>query len=559
MWGWVIRCMLAACVLLGAAMAHAEAIPASRPLTACVLRATPGDDPATLIRHPERFDCAARQTALGPGDYWVISDPIGIRSRSRDLQSAQIASLWQRAVRLHVLYADGHMAVSGGDGTQTSRYLQLGALIEHPIPRSAAPVARLLWQVDGSANMRGILLGAKLVNAAATTRSNISLGAMYALFGGICLALLVYDLSLWAALRHRFQLAHAAVMVTLGAYIFSSSGALAWVWPDIPNNDRLRINYLVLALCLAATQLFVRTFFEERVYAGWYGRMADLMAGVTAVNGVLIFLLAPYDIRLMDRIYLLTFMAVAPVILIITWRAWAARSNYLWFYALVWALPIVTSLLRLAANLNFLPWSFWMDNSTVLSLGCEALLSSIAMAYRIHLLGRERDEARAREIIARGLADTDPLTGLLNRRAFLDRAIGRPGAQMLLIVDLDHFKHINETLGHDGGDEVLRVVARVLRACTPASALVARLGGEEFAILADAVDPVLPRIVLDKLRAAPMPFDLNVTASIGACTGPLASEMHWKHLYRGADTALFEAKSAGRDRARSTVSGAYAA
>ncbi len=148
------------------------------------------------------------------------------------------------------------------------------------------------------------------------------------------------------------------------------------------------------------------------------------------------------------------------------------------------------------------------------------------------------------------LAETDPLTGLLNRRAFLDKAIGRSGEQVLQIADLDHFKSVNETLGHDGGDEVLRVFARMLRSAAPTGALVARIGGEEFAILSSRAEAVEGEKILATLRAARMPFDVSVTASIGTCIGGLASEVEWKALYRGADKALFEAKSAGRDRAR---------
>ncbi|MFX5684721.1 diguanylate cyclase, partial [Acinetobacter baumannii] len=80
----------------------------------------------------------------------------------------------------------------------------------------------------------------------------------------------------------------------------------------------------------------------------------------------------------------------------------------------------------------------------------------------------------------------------------------------------------------------------------PLGALVARLGGEEFAILAPADAGVEPEQLLARLRTTRMPFDLKVTASIGACTGPLTSDIDWKTLYRGADIALFEAKSAGR-------------
>jgi diguanylate cyclase (GGDEF)-like protein len=177
-------------------------------------------------------------------------------------------------------------------------------------------------------------------------------------------------------------------------------------------------------------------------------------------------------------------------------------------------------------------------------------LSSLAIAYRIKLLTRERDEAIVREEIARRLADADPLTALLNRRSFLEKAIGRPGDHVLQIADLDHFKRVNDTLGHDGGDEVLRVFARMLRAVTPAAALVARIGGEEFAILTAAEEAIDSETLLARLRATRMPFDLKVTASIGTCTGPILTERDWKALYRGADGALFEAKSAGRDRAR---------
>jgi diguanylate cyclase (GGDEF)-like protein len=235
------------------------------------------------------------------------------------------------------------------------------------------------------------------------------------------------------------------------------------------------------------------------------------------------------------------------------WQAWTRRSNFLWLFAIAWSAPIALAVMRILGNLHVIGWSFWLDNSTIVSMMFEALTSALAVAYRIKFLREERDEAITREVLTRRLADTDPLTGLLNRRAFLAQAIGRSGDQQLLIADLDHFKRVNETLGHDGGDEVLRNFSRMLRSVVPASALVARLGGEEFAILSNASEAVEPEAVLAKLRAARMPFDLKVTASIGACRGPLTGDVDWKALYRGADSALFDAKSAGRDRARETA------
>jgi diguanylate cyclase (GGDEF)-like protein len=260
--------------------------------------------------------------------------------------------------------------------------------------------------------------------------------------------------------------------------------------------------------------------------------------------------LAPWHLRLLDRLFIASFVLVIVLVVPVLWRAWHQRSRYLWLFGLAWAAPIICGGARITANLGLLPWSFWLDQSTILSMAVEALLSSGAIAYRVRLLSVERDQAREQEVAARMLANTDPLTGLLNRRAFLDRAIGRTGEQTLVLIDIDHFKRVNETIGHDGGDDVLRALADTLRASLPSEAMLARLGGEEFAAVFAADLAVAPDDILYHLRAARMPFDLAVTASIGACSGSLASEVEWKALYRCADRALFEAKAAGRDRAR---------
>ena len=219
-------------------------------------------------------------------------------------------------------------------------------------------------------------------------------------------------------------------------------------------------------------------------------------------------------------------------------------------FVTAWITPILLAAMRTACGLNLIDYNFWLDNSTILSMAFEALLSSLAIAYRILLITRERDVAREQEMAARLLADADPLTGLMNRRAFLREAIGRIGEQQLLLLDIDNFKRINDTIGHDGGDDVLRVVARTLRVASHPLALVARIGGEEFAIVTGPGEPLDAEMVLTALRTARMPYDLAVTASIGLHRGALLRETDWKAMYCAADAALFEAKSAGRDRVR---------
>jgi diguanylate cyclase (GGDEF)-like protein len=177
-------------------------------------------------------------------------------------------------------------------------------------------------------------------------------------------------------------------------------------------------------------------------------------------------------------------------------------------------------------------------------------------ATRIFGMKRDvTDELRMSERL-RELAETDALTGLASRSLFQQRMDGLGGADgaaaigALLLVDLDNFKSINDGLGHAAGDACLVEAARRLRHCSPASALVSRIGGDEFAILIDRRSGIDPELLCARVvEALAMPFTLGgedrmVSASVGLA--------HYQHggsdtLYRNADTALYAAKSAGRN------------
>ncbi len=542
----ILAVLIAAIAVMIAHPAQAQINVVGDPVSICIARAKPGMTPATLLAGQAQFDCSSRQTSLGPGDFWVRSAPL---SRTGPLRIRSM-SVWQKRVSLYAQYADGTVLANTLDDHAASRHIALGAIIEQALPARPAPLVRLLWHVEGSPNMRAILRDPRIATPDESERFNLAMSAVYAAFAGLCIALLCYNFAVWTALRHRFQLAYCAMVAGLLLYAFSTSGALAWAWPSIANTDRIRVNYLTLGLSSIAAFAFARAFFEPRVFAGRFGRIAA-GASISMLGATLAYVLfAQYNVHLFDTLYCWAFVGQIAVIPPILWRAWTMRSNYLWMFAVAWAAPIGLASLRVANSINLIGSSFWLDNSTILSMSLEALLSSIAIAYRVRLLSAERDAAREGEIAARLLADTDPLTGLLNRRAFLQQAIGRAGEQTLMIADLDHFKRVNETIGHDGGDEVLRVFARTLRQSLPSDALVARIGGEEFAIVTPSAFAVEPGEILARLRAGRMPYDVSVTASIGTCSGPLLRETDWKALYACADRALFEAKSAGRDRAR---------
>jgi diguanylate cyclase (GGDEF)-like protein/PAS domain S-box-containing protein len=151
----------------------------------------------------------------------------------------------------------------------------------------------------------------------------------------------------------------------------------------------------------------------------------------------------------------------------------------------------------------------------------------------------------------------DDLTGLANRALLRDRttmALAEPTSVSMLLVDIDRFQMINDALGHETGDEVLRSIAGRMRACVRPGDTVARLGGDEFAALVSGADTrSLEAVVERMLEACRQPLSINgnevrATVSIGIATAKRDGDV--EDLLRRADTALAIAKSNGRDRSQ---------
>ncbi|MET3889349.1 diguanylate cyclase (GGDEF)-like protein [Bosea sp. OAE506] len=166
---------------------------------------------------------------------------------------------------------------------------------------------------------------------------------------------------------------------------------------------------------------------------------------------------------------------------------------------------------------------------------------------------RERSEDQIARLHA--VATSDPLTGLPNRRAFTEFVADAVRTQpcAVAIVDIDHFKSVNDTLGHDAGDTVLQLVANRIQQGVRTGDFVARLGGEEFAILLPGASPDAALQIVDRIRsdlAATSPLTIRnrpVTFSAGLTTFS-ADDPSIDVVLKRADVALYEAKHAGRNR-----------
>jgi two-component system cell cycle response regulator len=159
------------------------------------------------------------------------------------------------------------------------------------------------------------------------------------------------------------------------------------------------------------------------------------------------------------------------------------------------------------------------------------------------------------------MATTDGLTSLLNRRAMLESGAQKIAAAArfnrrlsLLVVDIDHFKRVNDTYGHETGDVVIRGLADILRRQKRTTDVVARFGGEEFVLLCEQTDEKGAMLLGERIRddLAKTAFrtshgSISVTCSLGMATFPEAGK-EWDALFRAADEALYVSKRSGRNR-----------
>ncbi len=206
-----------------------------------------------------------------------------------------------------------------------------------------------------------------------------------------------------------------------------------------------------------------------------------------------------------------------------------------------------------------LPWSptneingsVWM---TVLSF--EALLFTISIAFILLAMAKERTELRHRTA-----AMVDPLTGIANRRSFLQDAAAlaqrhnsNPRPTAVLLIDLDHFKSVNDRFGHAIGDRVLEIFADSMRESIRASDLIGRLGGEEFAAILRDTSRDKAVAAAERLRESfareaqdvdGRPVCATVSIGVVHCDGPT---LDVAELLAQADQALYFAKERGRNR-----------
>lgn len=187
------------------------------------------------------------------------------------------------------------------------------------------------------------------------------------------------------------------------------------------------------------------------------------------------------------------------------------------------------------------------------------LLARVKVQLKIKSL---QDKLKQSNQLLLELSLTDPLTGLSNRRAMMEnlsmefeRSTRKKSPLSLLMLDIDHFKKINDDFGHQQGDRLLQSFAALLRDHARQYDMAARFGGEEFALILPETGEADAWLVaerirrgVEELRSADLPAEFRMTVSIGVATSPRPAMSSTDDLIREADYALYRAKRSGRNR-----------
>ncbi|MBO9623912.1 MAG: EAL domain-containing protein [Sphingomonas sp.] len=510
------------------------------------------------------FRCHARPS--GYHDRWVwlkLRDARAVEAMPQQWQLVTDQVQFDRMAML-VVFKDGGVQREVVAPGAIGGHAAMGGMLRFTVDRPGREIRELyvgFLRMDDLSFLRKL----SAQSPASATRLDGRWRLLIGAFAGVLLCAFAYNLVIHAGQRLAFQRWYLLWSAMTLGYGLSWSNAIAQVIPGFAGPVAVRADYAFLAGMFAACILFFVSVIENGVLPPWLIRCGralacvNLLLGFGAWSG---WIASPLILdRSLNIVWAMATLCAGTGVVLAIKR----QSRVVWFYVVGWTPVLAVYLLRLARNLGLLEQNDIVDMATFATLAFESLVLSMAIADRFRLLRNERDAARqARSVIEiesetlRKAARTDFLTGLGNRAAFQARLrimCEAPGQQfILLLIDVDHLKDINDRLGHDGGDMLLENVGLGLAQAGGTLAHASRIGGDEFAILLSGGEAEQRR-VRDALAAlqdrtlthAGRSWALSL--SIGCARFPQDADTA-DALFKNADLALYQAKQQGRHQLR---------
>ena len=379
-----------------------------------------------------------------------------------------------------------------------------------------------------------------------------------ALICGLLLAPIVFDFGYFRALREPFPLWHALFCAMAAVQTAAVSGLIPLV-TAIDFASELDITYLSLDVMVAATLLFASNFIETDFVSRRARAILLSLASLALASGLTTTFYPEWFGAWIDHVYFGAYLAILATYFAVLWRARESGSRMASYLILGFA-PFSAIVVIQFASVTLLPQigtfdETWPQNFALLF---EVVATALGVADRFISIKHERDQARDEARSLEKLSERDELTGLRNRRSLDTRfeSLVAAGFHTIAVIDIDHFKPINDIFGHPYGDSVLVCVAAALRASDDKDLIAFRIGGEEFLLMLrgkDAADraEARRRAITARTLATMDGLDRPITASMGLLDFTAVADdpdLDFWSLYTRADQLLYDAKCAGRNR-----------
>jgi diguanylate cyclase (GGDEF)-like protein len=379
------------------------------------------------------------------------------------------------------------------------------------------------------------------------------------LLTGLALCLLFYSLSQWLTLRDTLFLKYSLLL--LGSLCFSLQlfgVGRQYLWGDWPWIEQHAAGFSALAAA-AGSFLFIEHTLRGPDQARWW-RLAMRGGAVLCGLVALAYALGLLPLRVVTA--LMSVLGVVPALMGLrgAFRRARAGDQVGLTLLLAWAVYALATVVMIGVIRGWMPVNFWTQHAFQFGATLDMLLFMRVLGLRTHAMAQAARQARRDLGVMASLAHTDPLTGLPNRRglnAALADTLPHAGPARLValyVLDLDGFKPVNDRFGHDVGDELLVAVAQRLRAHIRSSDVVARVGGDEFVLMATALpdERSAHELGVKLCDAFVPPFEVagesvRVGLTAGYALAPLDGHEAVALLKR-ADAAMYAGKQAGKQR-----------
>lgn len=409
---------------------------------------------------------------------------------------------------------------------------------------------------------------------------------LHGLFFGTMLVIAVYNLLVYSVLREPTYLLYVGYVLCMPAFLGSLDGhAFRYLWPAATHwNDQAIIVFLSGVVFFSCA--FTRRFLTLDIVQPHFNQVLKVISVVSVIMMLGAFFI-PYHLAIRALIPLASFTCIVAFCAGI--HGWYHHRITAKYYTIAWGFMLSGGLILALNKFHLIPANVFTEYATHIGSALEVVMLSFALAERINVERRlrfaaqqqaldttqrmneeleGRVQARTHELESlmqrlRDLSNTDPLTGLHNRR-FMDDALREEWERSLryqhslavVLLDIDHFKQVNDMHGHQVGDEcLLEVALRIQQGLRWPADQAARFGGEEFCIVLPETDVTGAMNVAERVRQL---IDdqlvdtsigaLRITASAGVSALVPNSDNSISILLKQADNALYQAKRGGRNR-----------